>query len=1166
MAYKDYTDKSASLEHWLTEIAPKYFDFDTSELNRASQFGYMNEIMSTVENDTHHSVSIARREFYPTTAKYLKSFYKMAALHEISYPMANPAIATAILIIKESDILKYGTQNFSQSVSQTDTYEFVIDNCMQVYAGNIPFMFDYPIIITCKKSKNVFVSGTEVTATKYAYTVRYDVSTKNSLNNQHSKYIKSRVYRHSGETLLLIKVAVRQCTIQKFSQAINKSPVLNNVFMDFNIDGNICNFEAFYTEAYSDVTYQLEKLPINSNEKNTKFCMWQMVDPSTLRLSFPANRFFNPRYNSTVDVNAYVTLGEAGNFAEYKGPVACITNSEKYPYNNLVTITGKIIGSSIGGYNFPTIDDFKNDVIAAYATNKTYTTDQDLQIMFDKEMHSTRNRIIFSKRRDDVLERLYGAYVILKDLRDYVMPTNSTTAEIINEDITKDDIGTIQGDSIIIRPGTVWKYHSLEPEEVYTPIYKTDEDGNIEYDENGLPMVIPLWKKDENGEYVYDENHNRIPVYVRDMTKWEEDENGDLVHPYAIDENGAYIQDIETIKEFKFPDGRDYVMNSEERKYMVFPTNILLNTFIDDNNDYVYTNPYLIRANLKRDAVAYYQNSFDTTIPLDLYDVNNESFIQFNMTGLNIYRNAVAGENFYKLTVSLQPSISDTDLEKVFTQPPSEYISQIQSDTETPEYITAVADGVVEKYIYVPGPVIDTYQNKIRRSPGSVYMLIRYDADDISTMDIPRYAYDSHLSNYIGDDRLIPIRVSSGVERYNQVGSPSFKYSPWYTSNLRAGDTFKAGSIIATLKPIDTGALRVIMELKVNGHTNGREYIPMTLDSYDASNDSYQYVAYLSTNDVINDKDMLLIEDGFCDYDGNNADTITIDPQKCYVRISTFVQYDDINESHELNTQNGHDYQFNYVNGWTFTNSYENSDDNPFYLLEPYTFIRSVMNYQEQMGTETTEDDPYSKEWYMTLREVPLVRASWMRNSGNVFDLFSILKNNHDFLYQAYDLLENNFTIDMKFYNTYGRSRYLNIGLNYGDDSANMVPLDCVNVSFAFGVKLGALVDSSDFYNRFTLFIKEYIESFNKIENYGQNIYITDLITQINIKFSDEIQYLEYYGVNGIDASKAQVIETWDMDSINALGYNKYIPEFINLFARYTRNDFVPSIDLTFLD
>ena len=74
MSYTDYSDKSVSMDKWLKEIAPKYFDFPAENIHRASQFGYMNEVMATIENDTHHAVSIARREFYPTTAKYLKSF------------------------------------------------------------------------------------------------------------------------------------------------------------------------------------------------------------------------------------------------------------------------------------------------------------------------------------------------------------------------------------------------------------------------------------------------------------------------------------------------------------------------------------------------------------------------------------------------------------------------------------------------------------------------------------------------------------------------------------------------------------------------------------------------------------------------------------------------------------------------------------------------------------------------------------------------------------------------------------------------------------------------------------------------------------------------------------------------------------------------------------
>ena len=78
MSFVDYTDPATIQKEWIENIAPKYFNFDTSELHRTGEFGYTNEVMATVESDTAHGVSIARREFYPTTAKYTKSLYKMA--------------------------------------------------------------------------------------------------------------------------------------------------------------------------------------------------------------------------------------------------------------------------------------------------------------------------------------------------------------------------------------------------------------------------------------------------------------------------------------------------------------------------------------------------------------------------------------------------------------------------------------------------------------------------------------------------------------------------------------------------------------------------------------------------------------------------------------------------------------------------------------------------------------------------------------------------------------------------------------------------------------------------------------------------------------------------------------------------------------------------------
>lgn len=1179
MGYKDYTEKATSMEHWLTKIAPNYFDFDTEELYRVSQFGYINEVMNTIENDTHTAVSIARREFYPNTAKYLKSFYKMAALQEISYPMANPAIATAVLILKESDIIQYGTPLSKTTVNtNTDSYQFVLDNTLKIYAGNIPFMLDYPIIIMAKKSKNIFKSGNQITSSEYAYTVRYDTSKTNSMNNQHSKYIKSRVFKHGSQTLLLIKVAIRQCSLQHFSANINKSPILNNISLDFSFSGDMCNFEAFYTEAYAKLSNQLTKLPINSNPKRTNFCMWQMIDANTLRLSFPNNAYFNPKYNSIIDVDIYTTLGENGNFAQYNAPLAFTIDSIDYPYNNLISLSGKITGSSIGGYSYPSIDDFKSDVIAAYATNKTFTTDSDLQYMFDSVAMNSRNRIIFSKRRDDVFERLYGAYVIMKDLRGYALHTNSITAEIISSDFPM--AGDIEGDSIIIKAGVLWRYHSLDVETWKEPVYLKDDEGNLILDKDGLPQYIFIYEKDEDGNDKIDIDGNKIHEYFVDEDKLVMDElTGEWIHPFLLDESGNKIPKIELEDVTGYRDGRDYIANNDIRKFMVYPSREMLTTFIDQNNDYCYTNPFLIRVNTNRNVVAFYQNTFDTTVPMDLSDVNNESIIQFNMTGLNVYRNAIAGENFYKFTVSIQPSVANSDLSKMFMIEPEVYGPELREEGEFKYNIRALTDGIVERFVYIPGALTEELQQQNRR-PGSVYMIVRYKDNTLDPKQIPKYVYDRKLYDYLAKiiknhnpnltdaqakyeaEKLVAIRVSGGVE-YGTYGTNArtFIYKPWYGTNLRAGDTFKGGSIIAYAKPLDTGALRVVMEFMIKGNIGGNYYIPMTLESYNAENDSYQYSAYISTSDKITDKDMLLIDDGFFDKYGNDVETTTIDPEDCRVRISTFIKYDDITDSHNVGTSNGNLFNFAYCLTHTFTNSYVNSIGNEFDLLKPFTFIRSVMNYQ---------NDYVNKDnWLITLRELPLIRASWMRNTGNVLDVFRILRNNHDYIEEAYDLLENNFTIDMKLYNTYGRSRYFNIGLKLNSDmesdETTLTPLDSVNVKFKFGVKLNSLVDEGDFTNRFTEFIRLYIEAFNKIENMGQDIHITDLITQLNIQFADELEYLEFYGINDYSADSAQIIETWSVEDINALGYNKYIPEFINLFAKSDQNDFIPWVDITYL-
>ena len=1338
MAYIDYTDKDVSMQKWLEEIAPNYFDFDASELYMTSQFGYINEVMGTVENDTHHAVSIARREFYPTYAKYLKSFYKMAALQQIGYPLPNPATATAILILRESDILTYGTVN-----DETGIYTFVLDNTAVFYAGSIPFMLDYPVVITAKEYKSV----KKLSQVKYVYTARYDKETNNSLNTSYMKYIKSKVYKNGPETLLLLKVTLRQCMITQFSQYINASPLISNLSMDFNVGKFMCNFEAYYTEANQQSMQQLQKLPVNSNPYKGAYCEWQMLDDETLRLCFPNNPYFNPTYNSQITVDVYTTLGEDGNFDRYDGPLSCRIHSEKYLYNNSIRMTGKIIGSAIGGSSVKTLDDFKRDVIAAYATNKTYTTDSDLQVMFDKTARTTRNRIIFSKKRDDCFERMYNAFLLIKDASGYIIPTNSITCEFFHDDIetTADDgstiskIGYFNDNDIIIKAGTIWKYHDVSPSNYdLEPIYVANDDGtyylstdpigNVKTDKvdgDGNPLyrqvdyltqedsegnLVPVYMSTpdgiyktiinpycyfirgymeysdklidtdgnvidtESGEYIID--YDALPSeyigedgLVIDTHILNENElikkivDGEQVTVYTVckkntlvvddeghmildDQNTPFyiIQDYGVLRKAIYTDNRN-IVTTDLRKYMVYPdtvNNIITSTslslndrwnimhdylqkYVDIINDpnsteeelrkaravlseagvdgiasnlneridelvnamdnvYTYTNPYLLRYNLRTGISAYYKNTFNDVYPLDLNYVEDNSIIQFNASGLTVSRNALFGENFYKLTVSIQPSVADINLKELL------YVDNAPDTnvTNASNNIYAAYDGIVERFVFIP----DT-TGGLHSKSGSVYMIVRYFAGSTESMELTKtedyFNGDINLKNYIDanftgslyETSLITgIRVGSAVTYSKDVlDQKIFNVQLSYTTDLIAGSKFIQGNIIATLRPRDSMQVRIIAMFKNKNDVNNDYYIPFIFESYDQALDSYNYSAYIKATDQISTKDLLLVNDGiFNSLTADIDDGIAIDPENCFFNIGIFVKYDDDNiPPSDPNDSTQSIYRnVEYVNGYTLTNVYENPQTDPVKLLELYRFIRSVSKNQKSIYTTITPDTLQAVDvtkTYTELREVPLVRAEWAKNPGNVYDLFKILKTNHDWISDAYNLLDNNFTINMKFYNTYGRSRYLTIGNNRIIDADNdgindetMYQLDSVTLRFKFGVKLRALVDASDFKSRFINYVRTYIEDFNSVENHEMSIHISDLYTKLNQKFKDEILFLEFYGINDHDSQSSQVIETISYEAIDALGYNKYIPEFINLETEKVDNAFVPMVDLLFIE
>ena len=1030
-SYTDYTNPADAYNSWLENIAPKYFNFDIKELHRTGIFGYVNEVMSTIENDTAHSVSIARREFYPTTAKYTKSLYKMAALQQISYPLANPAEASAIMLMREDEIINYGEYDGG-------TYRFVLDDTILINADKIPFMIDFPIQIIAKprtvgSSILDMKKDSDNGKVKYAYTVKYDTTYKNDINKLTTNYIYTRTVTYNGETFLLFKIGLHQVSMDTQMASINSSPVLSNVSLDFNFDGKLCNFEVFYSESEDSAIHQLTKIPLNGNPINGYFCMYSLVDDHTIRISFPENAYFTPKFNSNVKIKIYTTLGEEGNFSTYKGSLICDINSEDYPYNNLCTITGQIQGSAIGGTNFPTQDDFRNDVITAYATNKTITTDNDLQVYFDSIMQDTRTKVIFQKKRDDPFERLWGAYMILKDVQGNIVPANTLTLEIKESQV--DTLFETYGRAII-KPGKVFKY--------------------------------------QRDEHFYSSNYN---LYCTDMT---------------------------------------------------------LNTDINDNiSDFCYTNIFLMQIMKSPNMVGYYFNTVNDVVDLSMTDCNDKSYLQFQLNGFNIKRNAIRGENFYRLSVNIQPSIVGSGLQELVMLTPEE-MSELDG---LPLEIRAEYDGIVEGFEYIGH---------------AVFMRIKYTpaVSGVVAGALTQYVDKSLLPNPNTEPDnltvLIQIGASVGCAK-DEAGNYIYQSPAWYSTSLEPGDVFTANSVIATRNPRDNGILRVICELE--GDTFGH-YIPMLLEEYDESTDVYTFAAYLATDDIMNDDGRLEITDGFFIYGGTRKDHVSINPTDCKAYVSTFIQYDDNNMTHAYGN-------YEYVRYHTFTNKFETSN-NKFNFLFPFTFIRSTISYNQLIAKDS--EDQEHPEIFFRISEIPLIRSNWLRNIGNIFDLVDIITRNHRYLLETYDLLENNYSIDMKFFNTYGKSRFFQIGIR-----DEMHTMDKVNIVPKFGVKLNLLSPVEEFRQRFTTYVREYIESFNDVTNHGNSIQLMDLITSINNNFP-EIERLEFYGIDNYNADEVQRIEALSVSEILSLGYTTYIPEFINIYCDYYNNELKPMIGLEFLN
>jgi len=469
-------------DKWLNNIAPKYFVVDDINMLRAGLFGYVNEITSNSVEDSVNAMNVISNEIYPNKAVFPNSIYAYSALADFDDFDAKPAKVNFTLAIKLNSLWESKlNENTDNTRTGIRTIKINRNSILKV-EDKFNFTLPYDLFINIKKSDK----DQDINNSGYYTSVRYDFE---SVDNPFieegsvSNYLPTKQLNISEgegyEWYLFIYLIGFQAERKEYEFLVTNEDLVSNIKYNVNYQGNIASFNVWYYGINPDGTeaepVQLSKYYVDSiKPSDEKFCFYEYTSSTSFSIIFAAHpNYFKPVYNSKIVVELYTTAGEDGNF-EYEGEdvdFAFFTeNDEEVSEYSKLYHYAFLSGNSYGGTNAMDIEEIKYNSIKAFSVRKNIITENDLDYYF---ANITQNsRIKFIKKRDDLIRRIYSAFLLLRNAKKEIIPTftgnlylNVNQFDNYREDILP-TILSFKAGKYIAEYGIIddWKYYTSIPE------------------------------------------------------------------------------------------------------------------------------------------------------------------------------------------------------------------------------------------------------------------------------------------------------------------------------------------------------------------------------------------------------------------------------------------------------------------------------------------------------------------------------------------------------------------------------------------------------------------------------------------------------------------------------------------------------------------------------
>lgn len=532
-------------DHWL-KLAAHYFNIDTSTLStdsaldatedklsllKAGLFGYFNEISSSEIKSAVYYKNTIYDEHFLNTASFPESIMNHAKLYNVEMSNAKPSHMKVNMVIERGDLLNSSlreeiTDDQYVNIRTMRTYQIILKRDYQFTIGIYKFKLPYDVQILLKQQS--------IKSDDYTITAKY-LTDKNKFPfiDINSPEIKVFQDINGAEKYVYFQLDIYQLNTINTTFTVASEDITDNLFYTVPYTDQLANFNVYYT--YEGQTYSLVKYfnnTYNPVDPDEKYCYYTYVDDDKLQISFSSiANSFRPRYNSVLKVEVETTKGQSGNFKYSDQILFNFSDDSDTSFSPMTVQVFPIDSNTSGGQDKLTTNQEKQKIIEHILTRDNLIMDSDLENYFDNINNNdsyNNSSMTFLKKRDDVLQRLYSSFLLMRDDDKKVIPSNTAPFSDIRHGYFSDNDFDRNG-TLVIPEHSLFMYDNNATNHYVFQERKDVTDTDIQNaikDRNNLLYINPFLTKIETKPSLkatyykldIDQDENMNYTYLNDLS------------------------------------------------------------------------------------------------------------------------------------------------------------------------------------------------------------------------------------------------------------------------------------------------------------------------------------------------------------------------------------------------------------------------------------------------------------------------------------------------------------------------------------------------------------------------------------------------------------------------------------------------------------------------